>query len=186
MNVKARSFLKLNYLLIVVAVILLVTTFYFYSGKQSAQDDQSKLEEEVKSAEIRLIQAQKAADVTPLQQKLAELQSQLSSQTTYFPQQVPWPELGNNLVASADKHSLQLLSLTPNIGTATEKFDKREYPKSTFNLSIEGKLDDIDAFLYDLGRSPFPELRIDNLALTSAKDSDSWSAQLTLVILTQS
>ena len=181
---KIRNYLKLNYLLIVVAVILLVTTFYFYSGKQSAQDDQSKLEEEVKSAEIRLIQAQKVADVAPLQQKLAELQSQLSSQTTYFPQQVPWPELGNNLVVSADKHSLQLLSLTPSIGAGTEKFDKREYPKSTSNLSIEGKLDDIDAFLYDLGRSPFPELRIDNLALTS--EEDSWSAELTLVILTQS
>lgn len=74
MNEQLRRFLKLNYLLILIAVILVVTTILFYSGKQSAQDDQTKLEGEVKTAQIRLIQAQQSADVTPLQQKLAELQ----------------------------------------------------------------------------------------------------------------
>ena len=185
MNGQLRRFLKLNYLLILVAVVLVVTTILFYSGKQSAQDDQTKLEGEVKTAEIRLIQAQQSVDIAPLQQKLADLQSQLSSSsTTYFPQQVPWPELGNNLVASADRHSVLLLSLTPSIGAGTEKFDTRQYAKSTFNLSIEGELEEINAFLNDLGKTPFPKLRVDNLALTTSENS--WSAQLTLVILTQS
>jgi Tfp pilus assembly protein PilO len=186
MNAQRGNFLKLNYLLVVIGVVLVVTTIYFHSARQSAKHDQSKLEANVKTAQIRLIQAQKGADVTSLQQKLASLESQISSSSTYFPQQVSWADLGSNLEASADRHSLQLVNLTPNIGAGTEKFDTRAYPESELALSLEGNLNDICAFLYDLGRDPFPALRVDNLALTPVKDTGSWTLQLTLVILTQS
>lgn len=177
-----RNYLKRDYILVAVAVILVAVAGYFYPGRQSAKDNQSKLEKEVQVAEIRLIQAEQTADLTLQQQKLSDLQSQLSALIS-FPQQVSWTELANNLVRSADSNSLQLISLTPKVGAGTEKIGGGEYPKSEYSLALQGDLNDINLFLYDLGRAPFPALKVSNLDLTSGKNG--WSAQLTLVILTQ-
>ena len=173
--------LRMNTRIVVAAVVvvaLLAVAVIFMMQWLSASDEQTKLEGELKAAEVRLTQVKQEYDLGQLMAEEADLRSR-----SEFPSELEVRRLSKFLADGAPRNQVTITEVTPTSPIGTEAIGGRKYPAYATKMTVEGSLPWIISYIRYVENGSFRSARVQDVTLEGA--GDSWRGKFTVVVISQ-
>ena len=173
--------LRINPRIVVVAVVavaLLAVAVIFVMQWLSATDEQTKLESDLKTAQVRLMQVRQEYDVAQLMAEEAELRS-----LSEFPSELEVRRLSKFLADGAPRNHVEIAEVTPTSPIGTETIGGRKYPAYATKMTVKGSLTWIISYMRYVENGSFRSARVQGVTLDGA--GDSWTGKFTVVVVSQ-
>ena len=187
---------KLQMILVAVLVIVASGASFFSFSYRQAEAKQPELKDQINVAIMQLSVAKQENNLDPLKEQLSKLQAEMKLyEKPLFLKKAPSVEVGDLVVDTADKFSLQLLKLIPNAtaGTKTIKSSQdsegNKYSVAEYDVKVQGRLGRINSLVNAIEAAEFATLTIEDMDISLLEGEgvapDMWQGEFTIVNLYQ-
>jgi hypothetical protein len=99
--------------------------------------------------------------------------------------ELPSADLYTAIAREAGYSGVTVSSVDAAETPGTEEIGETMYSRSEVDLTLEGSLSQIRAFLSRMETGEFATLRFEDVNLTMVEETQTWEGQVTLVVLSQ-